>query len=127
MSTRTVNPTQWTEIPVTDLQKGMDFYSAVFGWSLSIDDTGPNPVAFLPMDENGSGTAGHLYPGKPAAKGSGPTVHFHVQSTVEDAIQRVNDAGGEASDMIIDIPQGRFAYGTDPDGNSIGLFQYNQG
>ena len=43
MSTRTVNPTQWTEIPVTDLQKGMDFYSAVFGWSLSIDDTGPNP------------------------------------------------------------------------------------
>lgn len=125
MSTRTINPTQWAEIPVSDMQKGMAFYSAVFGWDLKVDESGPNPVAFLPMDESGIGTAGHLYPGKPAAKGTGPTVHLLVKSTVEDAIKRVNDAGGEAHDMIVEIPNGRFAYGTDPDGNSIGLFQSN--
>lgn len=112
----------WCEIPVTDLPAAMKFYNAVFGYDMTIDESGPNPMAFLPYEMTG-GAAGHLYPGKPAIKGTGPTVHLAVPDTVEAAATRVNDAGGEAFDMVVDIPAGRFGYATDPDGNSIGLFQ----
>ena len=68
--------------------------------------------------------AGHLYPGKPAAKGDGPTIHFAVADKLEDAIDRVWNAGGKVLDIPpITIPTGRFVYALDPDGNSIGLFE----
>jgi predicted enzyme related to lactoylglutathione lyase len=31
--------------------------------------------------------------------------------------------GGKVLSPVITIPPGRFAYATDPDGNSIGLFE----
>lgn len=117
------HPLVWCEIPVSDMDKAMSFYSAVFGYDLKIDDSGPNPMAFLPAEDFESGIAGHIYPGKPAAKGTGNTVHLAVPDTVESAQDRVRKAGGEAGGPVIDIPAGRFGYATDPDGNSIGLFQ----
>jgi predicted enzyme related to lactoylglutathione lyase len=66
--------------------------------------------------------SGHLYPGKPAPRGTGNTVHFMVKGTLEDAIARVGPAGGDVVSPIVTIPNGRFVYCLDPDGNSIGLF-----
>lgn len=117
------NALVWCEIPVADMEKAVAFYSAAFGYDLSIDSSGPNPMAFLPFDPTGQSTAGHIYPGTPPAKGTGPTLHLAVPDTVEATTERWRAAGGEVADMIIDIPAGRFAYATDPDGNSIGLFQ----
>ncbi len=113
----------WTEIPVTDLTRAVAFYSAAFGYEMEIDDSGPNPMAFLPFDPEQGGTAGHLYPGKPAARGTGPTVHLAVPDTVEDTAERFKAAGGDVVGPVVEIPAGRFAYGLDPDGNSIALFQ----
>lgn len=117
------NALVWCEIPVSDLPKAVEFYSTVFGYEMQIDDSGPNPMAFLPTETFETGVAGHLYPGKPATKGTGPTVHLSVPDTVEEAAARVRGAGGEADDTVVEIPAGRFGYATDPDGNSIGLFQ----
>jgi predicted enzyme related to lactoylglutathione lyase len=68
------------------------------------------------------GVAGHLYPGKPAVDGAGPTVHFACPDKLEDALGRVKEAGGKVLSEIITIPAGRFAYCLDTEGNSIGLF-----
>ena len=38
-------------------------------------------------------------------------------------MERVKQAGGTVVSPIIQIPPGRFFYATDPDGNSIGLFE----
>ena len=48
-----------------------------------------------------------------------------VPDTLEEAKQRLVEAGGtvELDGVVIDIPAGRFFYATDPDGNSIGLFE----
>lgn len=122
MSFKPNNALVWCEIPVTDLDKAQAFYEAVFGYEMQRDDTsGPNPMVFIPYQD--PGIAGHLYPGKPAAPGTGPTVHLQVADTVEEALKRVAEAGGTALPPIIKIPAGRFGYGFDPDGNSIGLFQ----
>lgn len=113
--------TVWAEIPVTDLDRAIAFYNQVFNTELKRDDNGPNPMAMFPTS-NPDGAAGHLYPGKPAAAGAGPTVHLACPDTVEDTMERVKAAGGQVVSDVFTIPAGRFAYATDPDGNSLGLF-----
>lgn len=102
----------WTEIPVTDMQKAISFYDAVFGWQLTLDDSGPNPMAVF--------GGGHLYPGRP---GAGPTVHLKVPDGLTAATDRAKVAGARVLYGPIEIPIGRFTYVEDPDGNSIGLFE----
>jgi uncharacterized protein len=117
----TVNTVVWTEIPVTDLDRAMRFYEAILGVPLTRNEQGPNPIADFPYE--GTGVAGHLYPGTPASNGAGPTVHLAVPGTVEEAAERCAAAGGTVLGPIITIPPGRFQYATDLDGNSIGLFE----
>lgn len=109
----------WAEIPVSDLDKAVAFYNAVFDYDMKIEMMGPNPTAVL-----GSVTAAggaHLYPGKPA-RDSGHTLHIAIEGALEDGIARVKAAGGEVVSPPVEIPDGRFVYALDLDGNSIGLF-----
>ncbi len=110
----------WSEIPVSDMNKAVAFYNATFDWKMTIDESGPNPMATL--GGNMDTTGGHLYPGKPAS-GNGPTVHIAVPDRLEDAVIRCRKAGGTVIGDIVTIPPGRFVYANDPDGNSIGLFE----
>lgn len=123
--TKTLSTTQcitWAEIPVTDLDRAIEFYSAVTGRELVLEEGGPNPMAQFAF-EPGVGVGGHLYPGKPAGDGSGPTVHLGVYDSVEESAARLEAAGGTLVGPIVTIPVGRFQYAIDLDGNSIGLFQ----
>jgi len=114
--------TVWTEIPVTDLDKGIAFYNQVFETELKmIEDEGPNLFAIFPTSDK-TGVAGHLYPGKPAPSGTGPTIHLNCPGDLESARQRVSQAGGKVISEVIAIPDGEFFYCEDPDGNSIGIF-----
>lgn len=117
------NAVVWAELPVADMDKSKAFYAAVLGNQLVDNNNGPNPMADLPCREYNSGVAGHIYPGKPAIAGTGPTIHLALPDAVEDAMKRVEAAGGKVVSPVIEIPAGRFAYCTDPDGNSIGIFQ----
>ncbi|MFG5380644.1 VOC family protein [Yoonia sp. R2-816] len=112
----------WGEIPVTDMEKSVAFYNKVFGYDMTIDNSGPNPMAILggSMDDAG----GHLYPGKPAKDG-GNTIHLGLTDSLEAGMERCKEAGGEVVSDPIAIPSGRFAYVKDLDGNSIGLFEAN--
>lgn len=122
MSFAPENPVVWTEIPVRDLAVSRKFYERTFDWKMMVQDGGPNPIALFPTANPDKGIAGHLYPGTPSE--NGPTIHLQVPGTLEDAIERVWNAGGRVLDMPpVDIPAGRFVYAQDPDGNSIGLFQ----
>ncbi|MDQ6434007.1 VOC family protein [Mesorhizobium sp. LHD-90] len=110
----------WFKIPVADMDAAQRFYGAVLQNELTHEETGPNPIAmFAAQDRMASG---HLYPGKPAPAGTGPTVHLAVAAPIEDGLKRVADNGGQVVSPVIDIPSGRFAYCLDPDGNSFGLF-----
>lgn len=115
------NTCVWFEIPSTDLDASKSFYEKTLGISMTRNDDGPNPmVTFSSMEDEG--VSGHLYPGEPAARGAGNTIHLAVKDRLEDAMARVPGAGGKVVSDIIPIPVGRFVYCQDPDGNSIGLF-----
>jgi hypothetical protein len=112
----------WMEIPVSDLDRAVGFYNDVFKTELRrVTDMGPNEFAIFPAKEQG-GVSGHLYPGKPAQKGTGPTIHLACPDSLEETMERFANAGGEVISDPVAIPAGRFAYGLDPDGNSIGMF-----
>lgn len=115
----------WTEIPVLDLEKGKAFYDAVLKIDMKITDGGPNKIADFPTTDE-SGVAGHLYPGNPAPKGTGSTIHLTTNDPLEDVMVRVTKAGGEVLSPAIEIPPGKFFYAHDIDGNSIGFFNYNK-
>ncbi len=117
-----VNAAVWFEIPVTDLNKAKAFYSKVLMTEFIDQEGGANPTANFAYAGGENGVSGHLYPGKPAVHGTGPTIHLPVPDSLEESLARVKDAGGEVISPIIDIPAGRFAYCLDPDGNSIGIF-----
>ncbi|MEQ8507207.1 MAG: VOC family protein [Rhodospirillales bacterium] len=114
--------TVWTEIPVTDLERATAFYNAVFETELNrIEDMGPDPIAMFPTSDK-NGVAGHLYPGKPAPAGTGSTIHLQSPGDLDKARERVLEAGGAVVSEVITIPDGKFFYCQDPDGNSIGIF-----
>ena len=119
------NAAVWFEIPVTDMARAKAFYAKAVHASFQDDDTGPNPMAIFSVADMKNGVSGHLYPGKPAASGSGSTIHLAVAGPLEDALKRVGEGGGKVVSDIVTIPPGRFAYCTDPDGNSIGLFTHS--
>ena len=113
----------WGELPVSDLDKAVQFYSEVTGANLTIEPSGPNPVAMFRPADAATGVALHLYPGKPATEGNGPTLHLAAHGTAEEIMARVKEAGGQVVSEPIQIPAGRFFYAIDPDGNSIGFFE----
>lgn len=114
----------WVEIPVTDMARGKAFYNAVLQTELVDDNNAPNPMAVFPTSNPQAGIAGHLYPGKPAPKGTGNTIHLVASEPLGKVMERVKDAGGEVVSPAIDIPLGSFFYALDPDGNSVGFFNY---
>ncbi|MBK8456469.1 MAG: VOC family protein [Phyllobacteriaceae bacterium] len=122
MSEAPTNAVVWFEIPVRNLDKGKAFYGKVTGLPLKDEQMGPNMTAiFAYSGPHETAISGHIVEGEPAAKGAGATVHLAVDS-LEPALARVGEAGGEVVSPIVAIPAGRFAYCRDPDGNSFGLF-----
>lgn len=113
----------WGELPVSDLDKAVEFYAHATGAELAVDTSGPNPMAMFRPADPATGVALHLYPGKPAKDGTGPTLHLAAEGTAEEIMARVKVAGGQIVSDPIQIPAGRFFYAVDPDGNSVGFFE----
>lgn len=110
----------WFEIPVTDFSRAKSFYGAVTGNALTDEEGAPNQMANFAKAHDHS-VAGHVYPGRPAPRGTGITIHLVVPD-LDAALSRVWDNGGEVASPVLSLPDGRFAYCLDPDGNSFGLF-----
>ena len=107
----------WTELPVRDLAAAITLYDALLGTTSTIDRSGPVPMANLTRAEETVGCS--LVEGEP---GRGTVLHFNV-AALDAAADILRAAGGKVTSDPIAIPQGRFVYAEDPDGNKIGLFE----
>lgn len=117
------NAVVWTEIPVIDIDAARDFYAAVLEGELTLEEHAPVPMWNLPCENLMAGVAGHIQVGKPAPRGTGPTIHLSVTGDLDAVMERVRAAGGEVTSPVISIPAGQFFYAYDPDGNALGLFK----
>lgn len=105
------------EWSVTDLKKAQAFYGGLFGWKFQ--GWGEEYVLF-----EAPGIGGGLMKAKNVQLGESPRVYIEVDE-IESYLKKVTQLGGKVAvpKTQIDPKIGWFAHLTDPDGNTVGLFQ----
>jgi hypothetical protein len=121
-----VNAISWFEIPAADLERARRFYSAVLGNELDIQEASPGfPMGMFPVAEAGENiVGGALVAGEgyePSAKG---TMVYLTVADVEEALSRVESAGGKAPEEAFETPWGRMVFIYDSEGNRVALHQH---
>ncbi len=111
------NPVVHFEIGGTNTEASAEFYGSLFGWSTR--QVGP---ALMINTGSPEGIQGHF-----TALGHEPHHYtiFYVQ--VEDinaSLQKAEQLGGKVVVPKVDVPNyGSFAWFSDPDGNTVGLWK----
>ena len=126
MSALKSNPFNWVTIPVSDMDRAVAFYSAVFGLELEAQDMGGELLAMLPGDPGAPGAPGALWKGESPSGftpgDAGPEPVFGCADDLEMTLERVESAGGRVLAGKTSIgPNGFIAHLLDTEGNRIGL------
>jgi predicted enzyme related to lactoylglutathione lyase len=89
----------WTDIPVTNLDRAIKFYSAVLGSEVNKISEAGFEYGLLPHEEQNS--SGCLCVGSDSAGSnnkpsqSGPLIYLSVEGRLDDAIKATNSQGGK--------------------------------
>ncbi len=113
------NPVVHFEVGCRDNNRASQFYSALFGWN-------GTPMGPATMINTGTseGIQGHF-----TALGHEPFNYtiFYVQvDDIEEYLTKAESLGGKTLVPRVDIPTGSFAWTSDPDGNTVGLWKPTQ-
>ena len=116
------NNIAWFDVPVTDLDRAVRFYSAVLGSAATIEKSGSIPIGMLPTPDGG--TMGCLVPGNEAKPSlHGVMVWFDVEGRLKEAVLAATANGGKVLGDIHAI--GNFGFRSevqDSEGNRIALY-----
>ena len=89
-----MNPVSYFEIPVTDLDRAVEFYTAVFGHGFERMIIDGNDMALFPNAEGAAGISGALAKGESYMPGTaGARVYFTV-ADIPATLARAVAAGG---------------------------------
>jgi predicted enzyme related to lactoylglutathione lyase len=104
----------------TDLKRAQAFYGGLFGWKFESWGSEEGYSMF----QDGSGVGGALMKVDKVTPGKSPVVYIEVPE-IEPYLKKAKELGGKVATpkTLIDPKVGWFAQLTDPDGNSVGLFQ----
>ena len=108
------NPVVHFEIGCRDSKKAQQFYSTLFGWQIS--EAGP-----AAMISTGEGITGHI-----SALGHEPhdyTIFYVEVEDVQAYLDKATGLGGKTLVPPVNIPTGTFAWMSDPEGNTVGLWK----
>ncbi len=110
----------WVEIPSVDFNRAVTFYNNLLGIELNPLDFGSEKMACLPND---AGAIIYAKGYEPSAQGV--IVSLNVGNELENALKRVENAGGKilVPRTKIEAPNREyFAIFTDTEGNRLGLY-----
>lgn len=116
----------WTDIPVTNLDRAIKFYSAVLRQEVRKMSEGGLEYGLLPHEEqNASGclcVGGDSVGDKNQPSQNGPLIYLSVEGRLAEAVQAVKSNGGKALLEKQQIgPHGFRAIVVDSEGNRIAL------
>ncbi|MEA5464457.1 VOC family protein [Leptothoe sp. PORK10 BA2] len=119
-----VNTFCWTELQTRGADKAAEFYQAVFGWELEVDEKPPNYISTKVKGHYNCGMFDMNKANLPAEIPSTWAVYFNV-ANLDESLAIVNRLGGKALMEPIDIEPGRFTTIMDPQGATVALMQAN--
>jgi hypothetical protein len=121
------NNITWFDIPVTDLDRAIRFYSAVLDSPVKKEKTGSIPIGMLPTPDGQQ--MGCLVSGNEAKPSlNGVMIWFDVEGRLKEAVTLAMTNGGKVLGDIHAI--GKFGYRAeiqDSEGNRIALYSSSNG
>jgi len=121
---KSFNPGVYFEIPVTDLERAIQFYTSVFGFGFERETIHDNEMALFPLDENAPGISGALAKGeiyKPTKEGT--LIYLKSKDIDKTLEQAINSGGAVLFPKTSNGEWGFVAELEDSEGNRIGLLQ----
>jgi predicted enzyme related to lactoylglutathione lyase len=117
----------WTDIPVTNLDRAIKFYSAALGTPVRKESNFGLTFGLLPhAEDNVSGCLVEMEDNRPSE--NGPLVYLSVEGRLDQAIQAASKEGGKvikAKEVL--GPYGFRAVIRDTEGNRIALHSQSAG
>lgn len=114
------NSVMWFEVAGKDREGLKGFYSQLFDWKMSDMEAMP----YTGVEASGDGIPGGI---GQAPDGHPGHVTFYVSvDDVDAALTQVESLGGQREMGPMDIPAGRIALFTDPEGHEVGLWQQTE-
>lgn len=121
------NPVVYFEIPVTDIERAIQFYSAVFNFEFERDTIHDNEMAFFPLTEDNKGISGALAKGeiyKPTINGT--LIYFNTENIAETLGLAVKNGATILFPITSNGEFGSVAEFKDCEGNRIALHMTNK-
>lgn len=110
----------WNELITTDVAAALSFYPAVFGWGHVTHSGDAMEYTEWKVGDRSVGGLMAKPPTMPAQVPSHWAVYFAV-ADCDATVAQVTGLGGRQMTPPMDIPQGRFAFVTDPEGGTFGV------
>lgn len=121
------NPVVYFEIPVTDIERAIQFYSAVFNFEFERDTIHDNEMAFFPLTEDNKGISGALAKGeiyKPTINGT--LIYFNTENIAETLGLAAKNGAAILFPITSNGEFGSVAEFKDCEGNRIALHMTNR-
>lgn len=113
------NRAVWFDIPVAELKRAADFYSAVLAVKVDIFSEAGFSFAVI---EHSDGNGGCLVPNPADISNKGVMLYLNVNGRIQDAVAKVNLHGGKVLQAVHAIgPHGFRAVVIDSEGNRVVL------
>jgi len=112
------NPVIWFEILGRDADKLQRFYGELFGWNVSMEQTGELNYGIVDGDSNG-GIGGGI---GPAPNGGGHVTFYAAVDDPQAYLDKAEQLGGKTVVPVTTIPDMvTFALFADPEGHVVGV------
>lgn len=115
------NPVSYFEIPVSDMDRAVAFYEAVFSITLERTVIDGHEMALFPYEEKSSGISGALAMGESYVPSkAGPRIYFSVDS-IDNTLSRAVASGGRVAYKKTRVGTFWVAEFEDSEGNQLAL------
>jgi predicted enzyme related to lactoylglutathione lyase len=117
----------WNDVATTDPGGAQDFYSGLFGWGFEKMETGPEGPDYWTITHDGgsNGRNGGMRGQVAQEVGHVPphVAPYFGTGSIEESVAKVQELGGGSMVPVTEVPAGKFAGVSDPQGAAFMLFE----